>query len=88
MITLRLSQTLIWGRGVKKSLLFSVSLIGTIGFATALPLVILALLGRWLDQRFETGRDFFYTGLIIATMIVYFTVKQITKDAIRNFEKM
>ncbi len=73
---------------MKKSLLFSFSLIGVIGFATALPLLALAVFGRWLDQHFGTGRDFLYSGLVLATIIIYFTVKQIAKDAIEKFDKL
>ncbi|MDO8443953.1 MAG: AtpZ/AtpI family protein [bacterium] len=73
---------------MKKSLLFSFSLIGTIGFATALPLVALTLLGRYLDRQFNTGHDLFYAGLVIATVIVYFTIKQIVGDAVDKFDKL
>lgn len=73
---------------MKKSLLFSFGLIGTIGFATALPLVAFGLFGRYLDRNFGTSPFLFLIGLVIATVIVYFSVKQIVKDAVKNFEKL
>jgi hypothetical protein len=75
------------GHCVKKSLLFSFSLIGTIGFATVVPLVSLALLGRWLDNRFDTGHNFFYTGIVAALPVIYLTVRQVAKDAVGDFEQ-
>jgi hypothetical protein len=45
---------------MKKNLLFSFGLIGQIGFATAIPLVIFGLLGRYLDHRLNTAPYLFY----------------------------
>ena len=73
---------------VKKSLIFAFRLIGTIGFATVIPLVAFALFGRWLDSRFDTGHNFFYTGIILATPVVYLSVKQIAEGAINEFNKL
>lgn len=70
---------------MKKSLIFSFSLIGQIGFATAIPLVTLGLLGRYLDKRYATSPYLFLAGLGIATVIVFFTIKKIVQDALKNF---
>lgn len=70
---------------LKKSMIFSFSLIGQVGFATALPLVIFGLLGRYLDDKYGTAPYLFLVGLFLATIIVYFTLRKIVKDAIRNF---
>jgi len=66
-------------------MIFSFSLIGQIGFATALPLVIFGLLGRYLDNKYGTAPYLFLAGLFLATVIVYFTLRKIVRDAIRNF---
>lgn len=73
---------------MKKSLLFSFSLIGTVGFATAIPLVAFGLFGRYLDRHFGTAPRLFLVCLAIATILIYFVLKQIVKDAIKNFEKL
>jgi len=70
---------------MKKSLVFSFSFIGQIGFATAIPLVIFGLAGRWLDRYFNTSPYLFLTGLVIATIIVFFTLRNIIREAIKNF---
>ncbi|PIS07507.1 hypothetical protein COT78_03160 [Candidatus Berkelbacteria bacterium CG10_big_fil_rev_8_21_14_0_10_43_13] len=72
---------------VKKSLIFAFRLIGTIGFATVIPLVAFALFGRWLDGHFNTGHNFFYTGIVAALPVVYLTVRQVAKDAVGDFEQ-
>lgn len=61
---------------MKKSLLFSLYLFGEIGFSVSIPLVGLALLGRYLDKIFNTNPYLFITGIIIATVIVYFFLKK------------
>jgi len=72
---------------MKKSLFFAFSLIGSIGFATAIPLVVFGLIGRLLDNKFGTSPYLFLAGLAIGTVVVYFVLKKIVKDAIKDFEK-
>lgn len=72
---------------LKKSLIFSFSLLGQIGFATALPLLIFGLLGRYLDHKYGTGPYLFLTGLVVATIQIYFYLKNIVKKAFEHFEK-
>lgn len=73
---------------MKKSLLFSFGLIGQIGFATAIPLVVLGLLGRYLDSQFGTAPYLFLSGLAIATVLIYFTLRKIIKEAIEQFNNL
>ena len=73
---------------MKKSLIFSFSLIGQIGFATALPLVIFGLLGRYLDKIYNTGHWFFFAGLLIATIQIFFYLKYIVKKASEQIQKL
>jgi hypothetical protein len=70
---------------MKKNLLFSFGLIGQIGFSTAIPLVVLGLLGRYLDKRFSTGPYLFLAGLVLATVIIYFLIREIVKRALKEF---
>lgn len=70
-----------YGEPMKKSLLFSFSLIGQIGFATALPLVVFGLLGRYLDKKYHTSPWLFLVGLIVASVQVYFYLRSIVKKA-------
>ncbi len=73
---------------MRESLIFSFSLIGQVGFATAIPLVLFGLLGRYLDHRFGTSPYLTLTGLALATIIVYFTLRQIVKRAIKVFNEL
>jgi len=73
---------------VKESLFFSFSLIGQIGFATAVPLVVFGLIGRYFDHRFGTSPYLFLLGLTIATVVVFFTLKKLVKEAIAKFNKL
>jgi F0F1-type ATP synthase assembly protein I len=73
---------------MKKSLLFALSFIGSVGFTTAVPVVALGLLGRYLDQRYETSPKFLIILLALSVVIVFFTLKKIVKEAIENFKKI
>lgn len=86
---------LIYGQGIlgalyfmKKTLFFAFGLIGQIGFATAIPLVVFGLLGRYLDKQLGTSPYLTVAGFIAATPIVYFTIRKIVKDAMKEFEKL
>lgn len=71
---------------MKKSLVFSFSLIGQIGFATALPLVIFGLIGQKLDHKFGTAPYLFILGLLIATIQIFFYLRRIIKKAQKEFQ--
>lgn len=73
---------------MKKSLIFSLSFIGSIGFATALPLVISALLGRYLDQIFNSSPYLLLTGIVIATVIIFFILRKIVREASEKITKI
>lgn len=73
---------------MKKTLIFSFGLIGQIGFSTAIPLVILGLLGRYLDNKFQTGPYLFLLGLAFGTVIVYFAIREIVRRALKEFEQL
>jgi cyanate permease len=72
---------------LKKSMIFSFSLIGQIGFATALPLVIFGLFGRYLDSKFGTTPYLFLAGILLATIQIYFYIRKIVRGAIQEFNK-
>lgn len=72
---------------MKENLFFAFSLIGKIGFATAIPLVAFGLLGRYLDQIFGTSPYLVLIGFVLATVIVFFSVRKITKEAIERLNR-
>ena len=73
---------------MKKTLLFSFGLIGQIGFSTAIPLVVLGLLGRYLDNKFHTSPYLFLLGLALATIAIYFILRDIVRRALKEFSKL
>lgn len=52
-----------------------------LGAAVAVPTVLLALGGRWLDVRFGTGSIFLVAGLALAFALSMALVWQIVKAA-------
>ena len=73
---------------MKKSLLFSLSLFGQIGFGVAIPLVALGLTGRYLDTKFNTGHVLVIVGIVLAVVITYFFLKKIVKEAIEAAKQL
>lgn len=73
---------------MRKSLIFSFSLIGQIGFSTAIPLVVLGLLGRYLDKKYDTGPYLFLAGLLLATVFIVFYLKKIVREATEQFKEI
>ncbi|KKT73951.1 MAG: hypothetical protein UW71_C0039G0013 [Parcubacteria group bacterium GW2011_GWB1_44_7] len=53
-----------------------------VGWTIALPLVGLALLGRWLDKIFQANPIFFLTGTILAITISTIIVIKKANEAI------
>lgn len=73
---------------MKKGLFFALSFIGQVGIATAVPLVALALLGRYLDQRFDSAPKLFIVGIILAAGASILILRQITKKMITEIKKL
>jgi len=73
---------------MKKGLFFALSFIGQVGIATAVPLVALALLGRYLDQQFNTTPKLFIIGIAIAAVASVLILRQITKKMIAGIKKL
>jgi hypothetical protein len=59
-----------------------------IGFATALPLVIFGVAGRYADKVYHTGHWLFLTGLLIATVQVFFYLRYIVKKASEKIQEI
>ncbi|MEI6499039.1 MAG: AtpZ/AtpI family protein [bacterium] len=73
---------------MKSSLIFSFTLIGKVGLTTAIPLVAFAFIGRYFDQKIGHGHYFLLLGMAFATIIVYFSIKKLVKEAIEKFDNL
>jgi len=69
---------------LKKALLFSLSLFGQIGFAVALPLVGLGLLGRYLDRQYQSSPKIFLLGILLAAILSFLYLRKIVKESIKQ----
>jgi len=68
----------------QSNLWFSLSVAGQLGWMIALPIVILAVVGRYLDHRFDSSPVLLLAGILLSIMIsswvVYFKVIKIFAD--------
>ena len=66
----------------------ALSLLGQLGYVIAIPLVILALAGRFLDKKLNTSPWLLIVGMLfaltISTFWVYRKTADIMKDAVEN----
>lgn len=61
----------------------SLRLVGGLGFQVAIPLVLFALGGRWLDTRFDASPLFFMSGvamsIIISSIVIAVKIRKLIK---------
>lgn len=72
---------------MKKKLFFSLSLISYIGIATALPLIVFGIVGRYIDRLYNSSPKIFMLGIILAAITSLFVLRSITKKAIEALGK-
>ncbi len=62
----------------------SLSLAFQLGYTIAIPLVVLALLGRFLDKKFDTSPWLLLAGILLSLMItswmIYIKISKIIAD--------
>ncbi|MFA4873347.1 MAG: AtpZ/AtpI family protein [Patescibacteria group bacterium] len=72
------------GKKERSTLWQALSLAWNLGYLIAVPLVVFALLGRFLDKRFGTSPLALLVGifisLVVTTIGVYKKTKEITKE--------
>jgi F0F1-type ATP synthase assembly protein I len=68
----------------KKKTFSALSLAWELGYSIALPLVIFALLGRWLDGKLATSPWLFLLGIILAVSISSYLVYRKTMEIIKK----
>lgn len=75
-------------RTIPKTLLFSLSLFGQIGFGVAIPLVALGLIGRYLDEIYSTDPYLFLTGIGLAVIISFLYLKKVVNESIKQAKQL
>ena len=72
----------------KMVLLKTVSLAWELGYLIAVPLVVFAASGRFLDRKYETSPIFLLSGILLAMavsgVLVFRKTKKILEDSIDN----
>ena len=59
----------------------ALALLGQLGFSIAIPPAVLAFLGNWADQRFQTGPALLLAGVVLGALIAFYTLYRMLKDA-------
>lgn len=68
--------------------MFGIRIVGEFGGLIAIPVVVLVLLGRWLDGRWETKPWMTIVAFILAAIISGFMVWRRTKEVAREYQKL
>ncbi len=58
-----------------------------LGYSIVIPLVILALLGRWLDKKFNSSPLFFLFLVIVSVFLTSFIVYKKSRAILDDLEK-
>lgn len=65
----------------------AVSLAWELGYSIAVPLVGLALVGRFLDKKFESSPWFLLAGILISISVSSYLIYRKTVDILDNLDK-
>jgi F0F1-type ATP synthase assembly protein I len=68
----------------KKDSWSAVSLAWELGYAIAIPLVVLALLGRFLDKKIGTSPWLLLTGILLSILISSYLIYRKTTNIIEK----
>lgn len=68
----------------EKNLFSVVSLAWELGYVVAVPLIIFALVGRFLDKKLETSPWIFLLGVVISIIVSVFMVYRKADKIIKN----
>lgn len=61
--------------------------VGEFGFLVAIPLVLFALAGRFIDSKFGSSPLFFLIGILLAIIISTFIIYQKTAALLKESEE-
>lgn len=81
-VQLREERTVEWERTGERSLWQNLSMIGALGWLIVTPTLLGVLIGRWLDNSFDSG--IFFTGAFIVLGIsigCYLAWQRISKES-------
>lgn len=68
----------------KSNLWQALSLLGQLGYVIAIPLVILAIAGRFIDKKYDASPWFLIAGMLLALVISTLWVFRKTTEIMKN----
>ncbi len=68
--------------------LFAFKILGNFGVAIAVPAVLAALAGKWLDTRFNTSPWFLIGLLVLAFVLTAIHVARIAKEYGKEYQRI
>lgn len=72
----------------RKAYIFAFKAFGDFGITIAVPAVIAALVGKWLDTKFGTEPKFVLILLTIAFALTVFLIRKKVKEYGREYQKL
>lgn len=66
-------------------MMLGLRIIGEFGFIIAVPVVLLALLGEWLDAKYETAPLFLVAGFVLAALLSGISIYRRAKEFGREY---
>lgn len=72
----------------RKYMIFAIRIMGEITYLIAVPIVVLVILGKWLDGRFHTEPKFLIAGFIVAALFSGTTVWRRARQLGREYQAL
>lgn len=74
--------------GDRRYYIFALRIMGEIVYLIAVPVVVLALVGKWLDGKFGTKPWLLITGFVLAALISGFSVWRRAKELGKEYQAL
>lgn len=68
--------------------LFAFKILGEFGVTIAVPAVLAALAGKWLDERFDTSPRYLILLLVLALALTAYLVVKKAKEYGKEYQKL
>ncbi len=62
----------------------AMALFGQLGLSIAIPLGLFVYLGHWADDRFHTGPVLLLVGMALGSVVAFYTMVRMLKDATQD----
>jgi F0F1-type ATP synthase assembly protein I len=72
----------------RKNMFFALRIVGDFGATIAVPVVLLALLGKWLDAKYGTAPSLLIAGFVLAATLSAVSIARKAKRYAKTYDEL